>query len=364
MSSGGPTAQLFQCSPPVDTTSPGERYARLPYRTIDVHCHALIPAVERLVAGHPGKEAEVAANEAQFSEATRKVNAQMIASLGPRLVDVRIRLADMDASGIDIQAISSAPTQYYYWAEMDLAREIADTINDTIAALCADHPDHFVGLGTVSLQYPELAAEQLQHLVSEHRFKGVEISTVVNGKDVADRCFDPFWAKADELGAVVFIHPWGTTLGSRAAEHYLMNIVGQPLETAICLSKLILGGTFDRHEGLKIIAAHGGGYLPTYSARMDYGHAVRTDTGCCKFRPSDYLKRIWYDTVVHDPEHLERLIAAVGMEQVVTGTDYPFDMGYYNPSAMVANLDPESQEAILGGNAATLFGMADASQGV
>lgn len=358
MSASESATKLFRCNPSVPVSRPGESYDRPPYRTIDVHCHTLIPTIEGLVAGHPDKEAEVAATEAQFDDETRKVNAAMIEAIGPKLVDIQVRLADMDASGIDIQVISTAPTQYYYWAEEDLARNIVTTTNEAIEEICAAHPERFAGLGTVSLQYPKLAAQQLEDLVRNRGLKGVQISTLVNGMDVADRRFDPFWAKADELGAVVFIHPWGTTLGPRVAEHYLMNTLGQPLETTICLSKLILGGTLDRHQGLKIIAAHGGGFLPTYSVRLDYGHAARPDTGCCECRPSDYLRRIWFDSVVFDPEHLEYLVATVGKEQVVIGTDYPFDMGHYNPAAIVANLDEQSQQAILGGNAAKLFGFA------
>ena len=357
MSTDETEAQLFKCSPPMEVTRPGESYQRLPYRTIDVHCHTLIPAVEGMVAGHPGKQAEVASTDTQLGADSRQYNGEMIGVLGPKLTNIQMRLDDMDANGVDVQAISSSPTQYYYWAEEDLASTIAAATNDHLADICADHPERFLGLGTVSLQYPELAAEQLEKLLKNYGFKGVQISTLVGDRDVADRFFDPFWAKADELGAVVFIHPWGTNLGSRIAEHYLMNLVGQPLETTICLSKLILGGTFDRHKKLKVIASHGGGYLPTYSSRMDHGHAARPDTGCCECRPSDYLRRIWFDSVVFDPEHLERLIAAVGKEQVVTGTDYPFDMGHYNPSAMVASMDPETQAAILGGNAAALFGL-------
>ena len=358
MSASESATKLFRCNPSVPVSRPGESSERSPYPTIDVHCHSLIPAVEALVAGHPGKEAEAAATEAQFDDETRKVNAAMIESIGRKLVDIQVRLADMDASGIDIQVISTSPTQYYYWAEEDLARSIVATTNDAIEEICTAHPERFAGLGTISLQFPKLAARQLEDLVRNRGLKGVQISTLVNGIDVADRRFDPFWAKADELGAVVFIHPWGTTLGPRVAEHYLMNTLGQPLETTICLSKLILGGTLDRHRGLKIIAAHGGGFLPTYSVRMDYGHAARPDTGCCECRPSDYLRRIWFDSVVFDPEHLEHLVATVGKEQVLTGTDYPFDMGHYNPAALVANLDEQSQQAILGGNAAKLFGLA------
>jgi aminocarboxymuconate-semialdehyde decarboxylase len=188
-------------------------------------------------------------------------------------------------------------------------------------------------------------------------FKGVEISTRACDIDVADRRFDPFWAKADELGAVVFIHPWGTTLGARLASHYLMNTIGQPFETTVCLSKLIFGGTLDRHRRLKIVAAHGGGYLPTYSGRSNHAWAVRPDVSGCEYPPSDYLKRIWYDSVVFDTESLSRLIAAVGIRQVLLGTDYPFDMGHYDPASLVEHLDPESQRMLLGESAAKLLNL-------
>ena len=178
--------------------------------------------------------------------------------------------------------------------------------------------------------------------------------------------FDPFWAKADELGAVVFIHPWGTSLGDRVAQHYLGNIVGQPIETTLALSHLIFGGTFDRYPGLKVLAAHGGGYLPLYISRSDRGHEVRSEAQGCQHRPSHYLRRnVWCDCVVFEPDHLQRLVDVVGSDRVVVGTDYPFGkgMGSFDVHPLLANFDEETRDRILGGNAADLIGLELRRQG-
>jgi len=339
----------------------GTPVAQSPFPTIDVHCHVLTPAVETLVRGAPGHAEWATADAAGMGEASRQVNAAQFETLFPKLTSVAVRLADMDTMGVDLQLVSPSPTQYHYWAQPNLADRIAELQNDTVSALLAAHPDRFLGLGTVTLQHPVRAAEQLTALMRDRGFKGAQISTLVAGRDVSDRIFDPFWAAADRLGAVIFIHPWGTTLGNRLAQHYLMNTVGQPLETAICLSKLIFDGTLERHRQLRIIAAHGGGYLPLYAGRSDHAYAVRPDASGCGYAPSEQLRRIWFDSVVHDPEQLRQLIERVGDDRVVIGTDYPFDMGHYDPSGLVARLSPERQCKVLGANAAALLGLSPAA---
>jgi aminocarboxymuconate-semialdehyde decarboxylase len=354
----GKQGTIHRCEPAsARAVTPGTKVERPPHTTIDVHCHLLTASIEPLVAGQPAKVAEAEGFASAMGQASASVNANMFSVLLPKLTRIGERLHDMDAMGIDVQAVSPSPTQYYYWAPPDLAEIIVDRQNDEVASLCESHCDRFLGLGTVAMQYPATAATQLEILVRERKFKGVQISSLVNGLDISDRFFDPFWRKADELGAVVFIHPWGTTVGARFAESYLMNTIGQPLETTVALSKLILGGTLDRHPELKIIAAHGGGYLPLYGERMDHARAMRPDAGCCVYRPTEYLRRIWYDSIVYDSRHLEQLIQVVGASQVVIGTDYPFDMGHYDPAALLRELNPTIQSAILGGNASRLFGL-------
>jgi aminocarboxymuconate-semialdehyde decarboxylase len=347
------------CCPGRQHTGDTTRHKRGRF-TIDLHCHALIPAVESLVAGAPQKLAEPSAMlQAMGEPSVRHNQLTMLPIAGPRLTRIEERLADMDAMGVDVQLISPSPTQYYYWAEPELARKLVRLINTGIAETCAQHPQRLAGLGTVALQHPDLALEQLDHAVRTLGLKGVEISTSVNGRELDDPSLRTFWTLADALGALVFIHPFGTSLGPRTATHYLQNTVGQPLETTIALSRLIFSGVLDARPGLKVLAAHGGGYLPTSIGRSDHAFAVRPEAATeAHTAPGEQLKRIWFDTVVYDPLALRHLIERVGASQVVIGTDYPFDMGYYDVHELVDSvpgLSDAERGAILGGNAAKLI---------
>mgnify|MGYP001589979069 CR=1 FL=1 len=239
-----------------------------------------------------------------------------------------------------------------------MAREVVRIQNEHVTTTCATNPERFAGLGTIALQHPELSIEQLTHAVKTLGLKGVEISTAVNGLDLADAKFEKFWAKADELNCIVFIHPLGTSLGERVNQFYLTNIIGQPLETTIALSNLIFGGVLDRCPGVKILAAHGGGYLPAYIGRSDHGYKVRPEAGNIQKKPSEYLKQIYFDSLVYSPAQLQNLIAQVGASQIVVGTDYAFDMGDYDPHELLESLPSLSENeraAILGGNALQLL---------
>jgi aminocarboxymuconate-semialdehyde decarboxylase len=329
--------------------------------TVDLHAHLLTPAVEPLVADCPQKKAEPEMMLRTQGAASVAHNVQkMLPQAFRKMTSLEERLRDMDAMGVDMQVLSPSPNQYYYWAEPDLAREIVRVQNEHVAATCATNPERFVGLGTVALQHAELSVEQLTHAVKTLGLRGVEISTAVNGLDLADTKFESFWAKADELGCVVFIHPLGTSLGERVNQFYLTNLIGQPLETAIALSNLIFGGVLDRHAGLRIVAAHGGGYLPAYIGRSDHGYKVRPEAGGIRKPPSEYLKQLYFDSLVYSPEQLQALIARVGASQIVVGTDYAFDMGDYGVHELldrVAGLSEAERAQIAGGNAAKLLGL-------
>ncbi|HEY6905182.1 MAG TPA: amidohydrolase family protein [Candidatus Acidoferrales bacterium] len=328
--------------------------------TVDVHCHVLTLEVERLVSSCPEKRAESAAQLRMYGAESVEHNRTLFASLMPQLTDVAERLRRMDAMGVDMQVVSPSPNQYYYWADVDLAKQIVALQNEHIASLCAAHPDRLRGLGNVALQHAELSIEQLANCVNELGLRGVEVSSAVNGLELSDERFERFWAKAEELGCLVFIHPLGTSLGERVNRHYLGNIIGQPIETTIALSHLIFGGVLDRYPGLKICAAHGGGYLPSYVGRSDHGFAVRPEASKIQHKPSEYLKRIYFDSLVYTPEGLRHLIEEVGVTQVMLGTDYPFDMGAYEPEKLIAEvpgLTERDRERILGGNAARLLGL-------
>ncbi|KRB93590.1 amidohydrolase [Noviherbaspirillum sp. Root189] len=330
--------------------------------TVDLHCHAMFPEVEKLVAGLPQKAAEPEMMlRAMGSESVQYNNTHMLPQVGPKLVNLELRLRDMDAMGVDVQLVSPTSTQHYYWAEPDLSEEVVRIQNEGIAQLCATHPDRFVGLGTLALQHPDLAIAQLEHAVRKLGLRGVEISTMIGGKELADPSLERFWAKVEELGCIVFIHPFGTTLGSRLDRFYLQNVIGQPIETTIALSHLIFGGVLDRYPGVKILAAHGGGYLPSYIGRSNHAWQARDDAHKSKKAPGEYLKQIWFDHLVYEPEAMRHLVAEAGASQVVIGTDYPFDMGHYAIHDLldaVPGLSESDKELILHKNAERLLGVA------
>lgn len=351
---------LHTCSPTC-CHSPSLKRARSPELTIDFHCHLLTPAVESLVAAEPQKVRGRSEQMRLMGVASVLHNEQI---MGPpaarRMLSVEERLSDMDAMGVDRQVVSPTPTQYYYWAAEDLSEQLCKLQNEHIAATCGRYPDRLHGLGTVSLQYPQLAAAQLRFIVRTLGLHGVEISSAAAGMELSDPALDVFWAEASALKCIVFLHPLGTSLGERVNTHYLANIIGQPLETTIALSKLIFDGVFDRHPGFRLVAAHGGGYLASYLGRTQHAAQVRPEVGPTKALPSEYLRRIWVDSVVHDPKILRHLIETVGISQLVVGTDYPYDMGCYDVHECIAaipGLSPEERKQILGGNAARLLGL-------
>ncbi|MFI9828844.1 amidohydrolase family protein [Streptomyces sp. NPDC051913] len=323
---------------------------------VDFHGHLAVPAADALVAGTPGLAAELAAEQRAHSPESLAVNQAQLQGLSRRLTDIGARLADLDAMGVDVQVVGPMP-MHHYWAGPDLALDLARTTNEAVAAHCAEAPDRLYGLGTIPLQHPDLAVALLDRAVTEHGLYGVSVSTTVDGRELADPVHDPVWHKAEELGAVVFVHPWGCSLGARLATHYLGNTVGQPVETAVALSHLIFTGVLDRFPRLKLVAAHGGGYLPTYIARSDHAWRVRRDARGCAEPPSAYLRRMWFDALVYTPRALRHLVEEVGADRVVLGTDHPFDMGVDDPVARLdaAGLSPADRAAVAGGNALDLL---------
>jgi aminocarboxymuconate-semialdehyde decarboxylase len=328
--------------------------------TVDMHCHVMVPSIEKLVADRPQKLAEPDLQLRLIGARSVEHNLRhMLPAAAPKMVNLSLRLADMDRMGVDLQVISPSPGQYYYWADYELARELVRNQNEEISRVCRQHPQRLLGLGNVALQHPELAVEQLEYAVRDLGLKGVEISSSVGGREIADPSFEGFWAAAQALGCVVFIHPFGTSLGERVNRFYLQNMIGQPLETTIALSNLIFYGVLDRHPGVKILAAHGGGYLPTYIGRSNHGYRVRPEAREIEYPPVEYLRRMWFDDLVYEPHALRHLIDAVGVSQVVVGTDYPFDMGHYEVHDLlesVPGLKKLDRAQILGGNALRLLG--------
>ncbi|MFG2651467.1 amidohydrolase family protein [Streptomyces sp. NPDC048436] len=331
--------------------------------TVDIHAHVLLPEVEELVAALPPLPALTEAkalDRRRNGPAALAVNGPMIGERIPRLTDPAVRLAAMDAQGVDVQLVSPSPSHYHYWADEGTAEKVYRIANEATAAHCSAAPDRLRGLGLVPLQHPELAVIALEHALSQGLL-GVEISSHAPGRELSDPAYEPFWARAEETGAILFLHPFGCTLDERLDQWYLSNTVGQPTENAVALSHLIFSGVLDRHPGLKLIAAHGGGYLPTHIGRADHAWTTRPDAGSgCAHLPSSYLKRLYFDSLVHDPHVLRELVREAGADRVLLGSDFPFDMGSEDPvgALRAARLPEADVDAVRGGNATALLNIA------
>jgi aminocarboxymuconate-semialdehyde decarboxylase len=306
-------------------------------RVIDVHAHCEIPELVGVVKGTPLAE-----------EADRESG-----------LDGRLR--DLDRQGVDIQALS-INGYWWYAAERSLARDIVRVQNEGLAKIVAGNPDRYVALASVALQFPDLAAEQLEDGIKRLGLRGASIGGHMRGEDLSLPKYDMFWAKAAQLGALVFMHPGGAENIVKEVAFRgrggLGNIMGNPLETSYFLSRLIFDGVFDRHPGLRVCGAHGGGYLPSYFGRTDVACEVRDNANCANTRrPKEYLRQnILADTMVLSDEGLRHLVAEMGVSQIVYRTDNPFNWPVTVDLVLNATfLNNEQKEAILGGNALRLL---------
>jgi aminocarboxymuconate-semialdehyde decarboxylase len=325
--------------------------------TVDLHCHVHTPAADDIAK--PEKQADPLARYG--NQRTMEHQQKLRAQLDRKLTSIEQRLADMDTMGIDVQAISTSPLQYYYAIDPELGRQTSRSINERLAEISGSNPDRFAALGTAPMQEPALAVAELEYCIKKLGFRGMELGTNVGGVELADNRYELFFAKAEALNALIFLHPIGFTDTRRLTQHFLTNIIGNPLDTTVALAHIVFGGVLERHPRLKIVVAHGGGYMGHYPARMDHAYKVRPEChDHIKRPPSYYMKKIYYDTMVFDQKQLEHLVNLWGADHVVIGTDYPYDMGYYKPVKFVngtKSLTRSEKEAILGGNAARLLGL-------
>jgi aminocarboxymuconate-semialdehyde decarboxylase len=327
--------------------------------TVDIHSHVQVPAAASYVKPHqvPDPRAGV------YTEETRILSRKQDEDRMQNLVDLAPRMRDFDAMGVDAQVISPAPPQCYYDVSSEVGIKAARMVNEGVAEIAAKLPDRIpAAMGSVPMQAGgEAAAVELEYAVKALGFKGVEVLAHVGDLELSDPSFEPFWATAEALGAVVFIHPAGFTEPRRFGRFYFSNVIGNPLDTTMALHHLIFDGVLERYPNLKIIASHGGGYLPAYSGRIDHAWGARSDAhGALPKPPSSYLKKIYLDTIVFTPHQLEALVKLFGVEKILLGTDYPYDMGEYDPIGHIASVESFSEAdraAIAGGNAKKLFAL-------
>ena len=314
-------------------------------RTVDVHAHCIFRDAAVLLGDKAPPE---------FSAVRNSKDAYIV-------IDERLKA--MDAMGIDMEVLSINP--FWYGQDRDLAAKVVKLQNEKLAELCAAKPDRFAAFASLTMQDPELAARELETAMKKQGLRGAAIGDAVAGVEFSDPKFHSLWAKAEALGAVLFIHPQGMPelAGRLKGNGWLINTVGNPLSTTIALQHLIFEGTLDRFPGLKIIAAHGGGYLPSYAPRSDHACFV-SPPGCdpnikLKMQPTQYLRQLYFDALVFTPEALRHLVAQVGVSQVMLGSDHPYIWEQHPLDNVLAttSLSDVQKSAILGGNAARLFGL-------
>jgi aminocarboxymuconate-semialdehyde decarboxylase len=329
--------------------------------TIDIHSHLATPASRSAVDGYRRPEHEPYDFFMGADSAAHNVN--MVEGILPALTDPALRIEALDRMGIDTQGLSTFVSEYFYWAPGPRGAESARIQNDNLAAAAAAHPDRFVALGaTVPLQDVDLAIAEMDRAVDQLGFKGLQIGGTVDGANLDELRFRPFWAAVEAKGVPVIIHPNGYPESQRLGDYFLVNCIGNPLETMVAATRLIFSGLFKEHPDLKVILLHGGGYLPFYASRADHTWKVRPETRSHipDHPPSHYMRMLYFDTVVFQPLYLRHLVEVVGADHVLLGTDYPFDMSEADPVGLIADtegLDNDDRAAIGGGTAARLYGI-------
>jgi aminocarboxymuconate-semialdehyde decarboxylase len=335
-------------------TSPG----RARPRAIDFHAHVIVPEVYAVAAQH-NIFSELPTDGGVTDEMRRSIKDRAGTVLA-RMSDLTERIGNMDAMGVDVQVLSASLVhQGLEWADAQTSLRLARTTNDWIAKAIASHPTRLLGLGTLPLHVPALVVAELERCMRDLGLRGAAISTTAGAMELGDPQLRPFWAKAEELGAIVFIHPGGNR-DARFKRYHLWNSVGQAFEEAMAISSLMYDGVLESFPGLKICVSHGGGYMPYYMGRIDRNYIEKANTRINMSKPPiDYLRMLYFDSCVYERSVLQHLVEKVGAERVLLGSDYPVGEG--RPIEFItdaAALSPGEKERIVAANAASLLGLA------
>ncbi len=278
--------------------------------------------------------------------------------------DPEIRIKDCERTGVNLQVLSTVPLMFAYWAKGEDAYDLSRFLNDHIASIVRKYPTRFAGLGTLPMRAPELAVKELERCVKNLGLRGVEIGTHIAGKNLDKFALFPIFAKAEELGAAVFIHPWEMMGQDQMPRHFLPWLVGMPAETTRAICSLIFGGILERLPRLKVGFAHGGGSFAFTLGRIEAGYHARPDLCQTHIQkpPRAYLNQMYFDTLVHDPDALRCLIQTFSVDRLALGSDYPFPLGEDRPGQLIESiqdLSPKDKSRLLSGTAMEFLGLAE-----
>jgi aminocarboxymuconate-semialdehyde decarboxylase len=331
---------------------------KTPAIAIDIHAHMMDPEVYAVTVAHSafGKST----NDPALSPEARKKAQERSDFVCAKMADAKERIAEMDKMGVDIQVLSASLVhQCTYWAEAEESLRLERKLNDRVAEMVATNPGRLIGLGTVPLHAPALAAREAERCMSELRLRGFNISTAARDMEIGDRRLWPFWEKAAEHNAVVYIHPAGNP-SPRFQKHFLWNSVGQNFEEAMAIASLMYEGVLETFPNVKICISHGGGYMPLCMGRVSRNYVEKPATRVnMRKSPDEYLRQLYYDSCVYDHAVLRNLVERVGATQVILGSDYP--VGEWKPIEFVRSapgISDADKEKIIGLNAAQMFGVA------
>ncbi len=269
--------------------------------------------------------------------------------------EAKVRLQEMEDTNVDIQVLSTIPVLFNYWAKPHDGLETSRFFNDHICETVVQHPNHFMGIGTVPLQDVDLAIKEMERCVQELKMPGLEIGSNINGKNLGDEIFFPFYKRAEELGCALFIHPWEMMGEQQMQKYWLPWLVGMPAETSRAICSMIFGGVLEKFPKLRLAFAHGGGSFPLTIGRIEHGFNVRPDLVAIDnpINPRNYIGKFWIDGLVHDKKAMEFLIDVMGEDFICMGSDYPFPLGEHRPGALIESMElsKELKEKLLFKNA-------------
>lgn len=275
--------------------------------------------------------------------------------------DAAVRLKDMEETGVTMQVLSTIPVLFNYWAKPTDGLETSRFFNDHIADTVSKNPARFIGIGTVPLQDVDMAIGEMERCMQELKMPGLEIGSNINGVNLSDKRFFPFYKRAAELGCALFVHPWEMMGEAQMPQYWLPWLVGMPAETSRAICSMIFSGVLEKFPSLKIAFAHGGGSFPATIGRIEHGFKVRPDLVAVdnSMNPRHYIGKFWIDSLVHDEKTMRFIIDIMGNDKICLGSDYPFPLGEHHPGKLIEQMEISNatREKLLYKNALNWLGI-------